>query len=270
MKGKEDKSTQKATKSKGFCEKLQEILEHLCLKCKGQNCSQPKEFCSQPNAQLQLHLTSSSPTQLQSCKKIYGNCRSSIACRIKLGKKKATYTYLNFTQMTCGSSTVSSEERHHKRNSAKSSGELFHSAPKHACHISNSLTANMPSWTPAYFLQSRRGGKATKFILALKLMSKIAWWANEIIAALKNEQQDSWKLWHFPFSYHTGSLPNQWGNMKIKRGKNIGGKNIQVWHQRGNHLNTKTEHIASIRIQCIKSSKGIISVLIYLDAYTLG
>lgn len=196
------------------------------LKIQGSELFTAQGVLYQPNAQLQLHSTWS-PTQLQACKKINGNCTSSTACRIKLETTKHIYlseVTLKFTQRTCGSSTVSSGECHHKRSSAKSSRELSHSAPKHACHISNSLTANMPSWTPACFPQSRRGGKARKFILALKLMSKITWWANEIITALKNEQWDSWKLWHFPFSYHTGSLPNQWGNMKTKRGKNIGGE----------------------------------------------
>lgn len=123
---------------------------------------------------------------LQSCslaRKLMETVQVPLPLESDLGEKKPHIPEitLNFTQMTCGSNTVSSEERHHERSGAKSSGELYHSAPKHACHISNSLTANMPPWTAACFLQSRRGGKATKFILALKLMSKITWWANEII-----------------------------------------------------------------------------------------
>lgn len=51
-------------------------------------------------------------------------------------------------------------------------------------------------------------------------------------------------------------------NEEIWRLKEEEGKNIQVWHQTGNHLNTKI----SIRIRCIKSSKGIISMPIYSDS----
>lgn len=149
---------------------------------------------------------------------------------VKSNLEKKIYKYpsvimLNFTQTTCSSSKEpSSEERHRKRNTAKTSGALTALLPNLLVCISSSLMANMPSWTLAYFPLGGRGRKAMKFILDLKLMSLITWWANDIITALKKEQQDYCKLCHFPFWFHTCSLPNQGGEMKSQRRKNTGGE----------------------------------------------
>lgn len=44
-----------------------------------------------------------------------------------------------------------SEQRHRKRNTAKTSGEFTTPLPNMLVRISDSLMANMHYWTPAYF-----------------------------------------------------------------------------------------------------------------------
>lgn len=112
--------------------------------------------------------------------------------------------------------TLSPQKKH-----CQDKWRVHHFAPKHACayqQFTNGKHALLDSSLSP--LEQESGGKAMMFILDLKLMSLMTWWANEIIIALKKELQNYCKRCHFPFLLHTRSLPDRGEEMKIQRAKN--------------------------------------------------